>query len=952
MAFPNLCRTASSTCRLSPSLGHVSSPSSSLLHSTIFKIPPLPASSIPSRPRSNSLSRPDSPPLTTLIDQRRPSGPARSLIPSEPPIGRGSLDSGRVGVAVDPNGLKKLARERSFASLSGNGTGAAGAATATTTGGIGAGGPVEGASKTGASASSNAIRNWFQPPPQQQQQQQQQPVPISGSMPGSPTSIRSHARPSSPLLQSTNSFTRREPPESPNPTLSHKRSITPSVLSSSTHTYNNNNNNNNGSSSYHHHHAHGISKAALLPYDAKTIFNSFERPPILPSAPSFGNPHPTPDPSVGREQPYPHPSHPTSALSSLFLHVLPLFNGSPLSTSLESLNSLVKNHIQSTFTRYPSRAIPSLITDLKDILGSGMLTLQAKLQGVTDGKLIGRLVELWVFFWSAIVPLVEGIFLPLGSDPLILNAHSARPRITSDNSRSKRPAASIGSAIGAVGAGSANFGPGLSSSTSSSSAPVLRNGSFYASSLPTMSSGLSAGSSSKAFETQPIDVRQHLLTLFLLSILRALVPRTVKLLVSPEEVGKRSPPSQQQLARLQQMALILMTQADPAIVAGPETVTEPTLATSHSEDTHGLRESLESLLRAVGQASRSQTLPGGSRPAAAGGGGDGGVVPVGGPHAATTYTTLSTPVKQAGVTGLGMRGSPGDEEGGKRRGWIGSKGKDGAGAGPSPLRSRPNHPSPRPISTSSSSSISSARPYGPSGSSSAISPKAATLTIRNARQAILDRDPHFSKSHIDDNNDDNHDTTTTTTTTITTTTAPGRLVFSPVDSLRSNSSTIHGLTLAHRTSSSVGSASDYVGSATPSRHTSHLSLLDSDPNLDYAPTSTSTYASNGKTGSTDDRSSDEKGTPSDRPRSSNQPLTEPQSQVRLESQSLMGTPESLVLGRRLSEHDKRSEENIDAPRSGDKPPSIVGGLRRESSGKGKGKGEAGESEVGEGEKAE
>jgi hypothetical protein len=237
-----------------------------------------------------------------------------------------------------------------------------------------------------------------------------------------------------------------------------------------------------------------------------------------------------------------HPA--TSALSSLFLHVLPCFNGNALRNPIESLNTLVTSHVTATFARYssPARVLATLTADLRDILGSGMLTLEAKLHAVDDDdKLVGRLVEVWVFFWTTVVPYVEGIFLPLTLDPRIVEAaaveRAAAPGDDDDDISSARPS------------------------------------------------------------THAIDPRLHLLTLFLVSLLHPHLPRILPLLLPPYPL-----PSPAHLARLQQMALVLLTQSDPDVTS----------------DGRGVREGLESLLRSVGAATRARTqgsaelsLPGG-----------------------------------------------------------------------------------------------------------------------------------------------------------------------------------------------------------------------------------------------------------------------------------------------------------------------------------------------------
>jgi len=48
-----------------------------------------------------------------------------------------------------------------------------------------------------------------------------------------------------------------------------------------------------------------------------------------------------------------------------------------------------------------------------------MDTLNGKLVGVEDDKLVGRVVELWGFFWDQVLPYVEGVLLPLQTDPVL-----------------------------------------------------------------------------------------------------------------------------------------------------------------------------------------------------------------------------------------------------------------------------------------------------------------------------------------------------------------------------------------------------------------------------------------------------------------------------------------------------------------------------------------------------
>lgn len=130
---------------------------------------------------------------------------------------------------------------------------------------------------------------------------------------------------------------------------------------------------------------------------------------------------------------------------ALHVHVLPLFNGEPLRIPIEDLNTLVKRHIQTVVTSMPNRALNKLEGDAEDLIAAGMVTLNAKLMGVHDLKLIARVVETWNFFWDQVLTYVEGVLLPLQTHPLLSSLyrtpkpHRAKSpnRQNSSNSSSK-----------------------------------------------------------------------------------------------------------------------------------------------------------------------------------------------------------------------------------------------------------------------------------------------------------------------------------------------------------------------------------------------------------------------------------------------------------------------------------------------------------------------------------
>lgn len=114
-----------------------------------------------------------------------------------------------------------------------------------------------------------------------------------------------------------------------------------------------------------------------------------------------------------------NPTSPDNPWGALHIHVLPLFNGEALRVPVEDLNTLVKRHIQSVVSAAPSKAMATLENDTSALISSGMVTLNAKLTGIDDDKLVSRVVEIWGFFWDQVLPYVEGVLLPLQTDPLL-----------------------------------------------------------------------------------------------------------------------------------------------------------------------------------------------------------------------------------------------------------------------------------------------------------------------------------------------------------------------------------------------------------------------------------------------------------------------------------------------------------------------------------------------------
>ncbi|CBQ73150.1 conserved hypothetical protein [Sporisorium reilianum SRZ2] len=101
------------------------------------------------------------------------------------------------------------------------------------------------------------------------------------------------------------------------------------------------------------------------------------------------------------------------------IRVLPLFNGEALRTSIEELNEMVGLHVRKTLDRGQSHAIESLTLNLMSLTSTGTLTLNSKLQGLEDTRLLLRLVEVWTFFLGQVLPYCEACFLPFHTDPTL-----------------------------------------------------------------------------------------------------------------------------------------------------------------------------------------------------------------------------------------------------------------------------------------------------------------------------------------------------------------------------------------------------------------------------------------------------------------------------------------------------------------------------------------------------
>lgn len=62
---------------------------------------------------------------------------------------------------------------------------------------------------------------------------------------------------------------------------------------------------------------------------------------------------------------------------------------------------------------YDRRSSGQLLDDVRDLLDTGMLTLDPTLLTLPDERLIPKLVDVWGFLFGNILPYFEAVFLPL-----------------------------------------------------------------------------------------------------------------------------------------------------------------------------------------------------------------------------------------------------------------------------------------------------------------------------------------------------------------------------------------------------------------------------------------------------------------------------------------------------------------------------------------------------------
>ncbi|KAK6582036.1 hypothetical protein PZA11_005733 [Diplocarpon coronariae] len=101
---------------------------------------------------------------------------------------------------------------------------------------------------------------------------------------------------------------------------------------------------------------------------------------------------------------------PDDAWPYLRAKLLVMFEGEDLRLPVEDFNRLVIVNLQRCIQK---RAPNLVIEDLRDLLSTGFSSLDQTLRRTPDERLIPRLVEMWLFTFTTVLPYMQAVFLPL-----------------------------------------------------------------------------------------------------------------------------------------------------------------------------------------------------------------------------------------------------------------------------------------------------------------------------------------------------------------------------------------------------------------------------------------------------------------------------------------------------------------------------------------------------------
>lgn len=108
--------------------------------------------------------------------------------------------------------------------------------------------------------------------------------------------------------------------------------------------------------------------------------------------------------------------------------LLVIFEGEDLRLPVEDFNRVVSLHLEYCIRR---RLPNQILDDLRSLLETGFLSLDNNLRKHSEDRLIPNLVDLWIHVFTAVLPYMQAVFLPLdqefaGSGEYLKNAEQAK----------------------------------------------------------------------------------------------------------------------------------------------------------------------------------------------------------------------------------------------------------------------------------------------------------------------------------------------------------------------------------------------------------------------------------------------------------------------------------------------------------------------------------------------
>lgn len=99
--------------------------------------------------------------------------------------------------------------------------------------------------------------------------------------------------------------------------------------------------------------------------------------------------------------------------NTICVRLLPLFNGEHMSVPSEALAESMDTYVAFVFDQEPQRASVILEDNFRRLVGMGLLSVAARLQGHEGIRLLQALVAVWIHYYEVVIPYVQLSVWPL-----------------------------------------------------------------------------------------------------------------------------------------------------------------------------------------------------------------------------------------------------------------------------------------------------------------------------------------------------------------------------------------------------------------------------------------------------------------------------------------------------------------------------------------------------------